>query len=716
MAGQKGQPRGELFFGVDARHIRQLGQELVGDRTTALTELIKNAYDADATEVTLDFQAAERIGGVLEIRDDGSGMSLADIEAGWMRISTPSKDVEARSPKFKRARAGRKGIGRFATETLGKSLTLETTVRGDPSAISIYFDWENDYPSGQDLITIANPFWVEPAKRSDHGTRLRIEGLYDPWDSGPRNRVRRSIRLLQPPYAVAPTIRSKKKPDLGFDVQMLVDGQQVDSSDGDYDDFLESGTARLTASISSKGIMKASVSSPHLRLKQAETFDESFRKVGALKLEASYFVFAKDALGGASLRTAKAMAKEFAGIRLYRDGLRVMPYGEPGNDWLALDELQGKRTTLVPVANRNWFGQVAISRESNDDLRDTASREGLVENQAFSQLREAIRKALVWGASEVGTVRKRKVSTTSERPASRAGILSKTQADLEGRLTESLPANVSQQVIPLVRSAFGGVSPDATAEDSHEAERVAALLDEVELLRVLASLGTSIAVFSHEVRSALTTSAAAISVLGEGRDPVAQLARANGALEELQDLAGYIDAYVSASQRRTRDPQALAAILDEFAGRLSKNLARNVDFKTLVRPPSLRTAPIARSEIDAILINLLTNSVKAMDKEGHPERRVKISATGQDEMVRIRFQDTGAGVDPKIRDRMFEPFVTDTRSPLSELGVGTGIGLTLVKDIAESNGGEVLLGEPDRQYATCIEVRLPRWAKQGDRK
>src|SRR5215211_6190664 len=93
-----GKNAGELSFAVDARHIRQLGRELVGDRTTALSELIKNAYDADARTVTLRFlDAAQGAGGTLEIQDDGEGMSLSELRKGWMRISTPVKDEKPRS-------------------------------------------------------------------------------------------------------------------------------------------------------------------------------------------------------------------------------------------------------------------------------------------------------------------------------------------------------------------------------------------------------------------------------------------------------------------------------------------------------------------------------------------------------------------------------------------------------------------------------------------
>jgi signal transduction histidine kinase len=712
---------GELFFGIDARHIRQLGQELVGDRTTALTELVKNAYDADATLVSLRFQRAGRKGGALEVADDGNGMNLADIERGWMRISTNAKNVADRSPRYGRVRAGRKGIGRFATETLGRKLILRTTVEGESTSLNIEFDWEDDYPSGIDLVDVPNVFWEEEATKEEHGTTLRIEGLYDAWDEPPRRRVRKAIRLLQPPFPSVPVAASKggrkrRLVDPGFRVAVEVNGRPDPMVLLGYDDFLQAGTARVSANINRRGLLAAQVNSPHFNLDEELTFKDRFPKAAGLSLEAAYFVFRSDALGGVGVRVAQKMANEFAGIRLYRDDLRVMPYGERENDWLGLDQAQGKRSTLVPIANLNWFGQISISRHTNQQLLDTASREGLVENEAFAQLVEAARQTLIWAASEVGRARNKKVTTSKgSGTQTRRSLVNSAQKTLVRSVKEDLPKNVSAQVLPLIEVAFEDSSDRARESDAAERSELEAMVDEVELLRVLASLGTSMAVFSHEVRSALTRSSAALGALATGKGAkgsAEKLELANDAVEELQDLAGYIDAYVSSTQRRERKPQAMESVIDEFTERISKNLARHVKFKTSVKPLSLRTVPMARSELQAMLFNLLTNSIKAMDGDGQEGKEISISAQAHNGEVRLRFQDTGAGIDPKISDRIFEPFVTDTRRSLSELGTGTGLGLKIVKDIVEDHGGKIAVADPDTPFRTCIEITLPRWKKQ----
>lgn len=709
----KTKKKGELYFGIDARHIRQLGQELVGDRTTAVTELIKNAYDADATTVALKFRRAGRKGGTLEVEDNGNGMSLTDVERGWMRISTDAKNVNQRSPRYRRTRAGRKGIGRFATETLGRKLHLWTTVEGEPTALNIAFDWEADYPPGSELGDIANPFWLEPAAEDDHGTTLRIEGLYEAWDEDARAKVRKAIRLLQPPFPPPPpdAKRRRRKIDPGFSMNVEVNGQPDTLFLPGYDDFRQAGTARLHANVTASGRLTVHVTSPHLNVDEKAALKGRYEKVGAFSLDASYFVFSAKVLGGVGVQVAKTMANEFAGIRLYRDGLRVMPYGERDNDWLGLDQLSASRSlVLVPIANLNWFGQISIGRDSNPDLRDTASREGVVENEAFEQLQRAVKQALVWTATKIGEERQRKVSTSKRSGVrSRRAIVNDARKAVEQSVRKELSSAESRRLLPVVQSAFDQVSGQAGASDRSEQQQIESLVDEIELLRILASLGTSIAVFSHEVRSALTTSSGALQALTSGKRDAERLERAHAAVEELQDLAGYIDAYVSSTQRRSRDPQPLAKVIGEFKKKLSRNLARNVKFATKVTPAALRTAPMARSELESVLINLLTNSVKAMDGEGHPERQVSITAQESGAEVQLRFQDTGTGIDPKISETMFDAFVTDTRSQVSELGTGTGLGLKIVKDIVEGNGGSVAISEPDTPFTTCIEIRLPRW-------
>ena len=166
-------------FSVDASHISRLGRELVVKKETAVSELVKNAYDADATRVTLTFENADLAGGRLIIEDDGHGMIREELIAGFMRLSTTDKIHAPYSPRFHRLRAGRKGIGRFAAHRLGKKLTVITQTRQSAKAFQVDIDW-SQFEADQELIVISNQIKEVPKTRKN-GTTLIIDDLEDGW-------------------------------------------------------------------------------------------------------------------------------------------------------------------------------------------------------------------------------------------------------------------------------------------------------------------------------------------------------------------------------------------------------------------------------------------------------------------------------------------------------------------------------------------------------
>lgn len=144
-----------MRFSTDAAIISRLGRELVSKQETALAELVKNAYDADATKLTLTFRNTSDEGGVLEIADNGHGMTREEIVNGFMRLSTDEKLRHPVSPRYKRDRAGAKGIGRFAAERLGHRLILTTSTKRTNKALRVNFDWDA-FEAGRDIGSIGN--------------------------------------------------------------------------------------------------------------------------------------------------------------------------------------------------------------------------------------------------------------------------------------------------------------------------------------------------------------------------------------------------------------------------------------------------------------------------------------------------------------------------------------------------------------------------------
>jgi hypothetical protein len=118
----------ELYFTADAALIDRLGRELVGKQETALIELVKNSYDADATIVTITLQ-----GDHLTIPDKGNGMSRQELIDGYLGLASDLKIRKPTSDRFQRRLAGRKGTGRFAAQRLGTYLVLRTWKLGEGS-------------------------------------------------------------------------------------------------------------------------------------------------------------------------------------------------------------------------------------------------------------------------------------------------------------------------------------------------------------------------------------------------------------------------------------------------------------------------------------------------------------------------------------------------------------------------------------------------------
>jgi len=161
----------ELFFVADAALIDRLGRELVGKQETALVELIKNSFDADATNVKVTFGL-----NTIEVADNGSGMNREELVNGFLRLASNLKVSEPRSRRFRRSRAGRKGIGRFATQRLGRTLVLRTCTEHSAAGLELRVDWAKFVP---EVNLEEVPVIVSEIEASSHGTTLIIGGLRD---------------------------------------------------------------------------------------------------------------------------------------------------------------------------------------------------------------------------------------------------------------------------------------------------------------------------------------------------------------------------------------------------------------------------------------------------------------------------------------------------------------------------------------------------------
>jgi signal transduction histidine kinase len=720
---------GVVRFTTDAAMVRRLGRELVAKQETALAELVKNAYDADATSCTVNF---DDNGYRLEIVDDGAGMSRDDIERGFMRLASDVKVKNPVSPKYKRPRAGKKGIGRFATERLGGRLTILTQTEAEDHAWNVTIDW-TAFEQGADINLIANAISEAPKERPN-GTRLRIEGLSDTWSEADLKRVYRYVStLLQPVFHEVEAAHAQDDP--GFSVQITRGGQDIGEPqlrlDADSEIFSRA-VAVIEAEIDAHGNTTWWLSSSKLSLpsdRQRIGLDRNrplpLRHARDAELKAHYFIQSQEFLGH-STASIKQLLNDYGGVRLYRNGYRVPPYGDRDDDWLGLDY---KRSTFAPISSKTFLGYVALADPEGILFEETSSREGLIETDAFRELRDIMSAVLEAAVrrieSERGKGRKRK----KQDPES--GLRAATEVEAAAREIEQLVNSPGvarvlgapelqrfQLAVTRVREAAR-----ATAEIVRERDE---LLKELNMLRILASMGLTIAEFTHDFSHLAETMELNVKAIkrAAARSPQALEKKLALFEEQFRQVRAYTAHFGNMlTNNASRSLQAIE--LYSFARKFREDLSvlfdrRGMDL-VVQRPQEydIYTTKMHPSEWSSILLNLLTNSIKAAKRAQQPGRFLIRVGTASPGFVFLEFSDNGDGIPKDNRERVFDAFFTTTggspaRASDTSQAIGTGLGLKIVADIVQSVGGHAEVVDPPQGYATSIRLTVPAGVPDGE--
>ena len=399
----------ELVFKPRARLILQLGDELIRNESIALLELIKNAYDADASQVRVIMKNLDKPeDGLIIVEDDGHGMTEDIIENVWMEPGSDYKknlfEERKRTPKFGRLPLGEKGLGRFAAHKLGKIITIITKAENH-SEILLKINWsvfeENKYLDDVPIELVSRKPEVF---KNRTGTRIEIRKLRKPWTKGMLRDVYRSILSFISPFGTTES----------FKIDFRTTHQEW------IKDLLEMGDVKNFALFRFKCILERSrivklryefTPWPAMKKVQGRIVDETDEYVskrlyledkdGVINLDRyrigpvtfEGFIFDLDSkilsLGVPDKKALKEYMKVNGGIRVYRDGIRVYDYGEPGNDWLDLGIRRVNQPTKR-ISNNIIVGAVHLSREKSEDLIEKTNREGFIENDAFNELKRAL--------------------------------------------------------------------------------------------------------------------------------------------------------------------------------------------------------------------------------------------------------------------------------------------------------------------------------------
>lgn len=391
----------ELKFKISSALKDIIGRDLITDDNIAVFELVKNAYDAYATRVDITFENIYSENSRIIIKDNGKGMSLQDIKNKWLFVAYSAKKEGTEDESFdyrdsiyqKRAFAGAKGIGRFSCDRLGKELLLESTKKeNDAKTEIIVTDWrhfEQDLKDEFVDVTVAHETRNESNYGLKHGTVLEISDLRSEWSRDKLLRLKRSLaKLINPAYNSS---NQKFKIFLNVPEEYEKDTQEDDYNDivnGEIQNLifetLEIKTTLIESSVSESG---QNVST---RLTDGGTLIYEIKETNAFPklkgVQISIFYLNQSAKMTFARRMGLS-SKEYGHIFVFKNGFRVYPYGETGEDPFKVDvrKAQGYARNL---GNREIIGQINVNT-SDIELKETTSRgDGFIKNSAYLELEE----------------------------------------------------------------------------------------------------------------------------------------------------------------------------------------------------------------------------------------------------------------------------------------------------------------------------------------
>src|SRR5258708_7788720 len=462
-------------FTVDTHLFRELGELLVGRDSTALIELVKNSYDADATEVEVHAQDLESTrDGWIQITDNGIGMSPSVFEEGFLRIASRAKDIgDRRSLRFKRRFTGEKGIGRLAAHKLAETIDV-TSFPGEEISNNggkgvhgvIYLRLVEEFETLDDLnasdvrAVVGEPIESKGKRRS--GTIIVLLRLRRKWSAAERARFISEVQTFSPPELLVqrPSPKLFPGPTL-FEYPILRDTSDRGTAfktklSGDFtageDYWLALVQAadwliEIDASTSTKTVRYNIVPSNRFK-RESPAAQRNLQSVQHPNPETGPFFQARILVRSGVLqgsRQVTAWAANSSGVRLFMEGFRVLPYGERGNDWLSLDRDYAERsrrstwlesieeTDLSPqndeewflsiLPNRNYYGAVFLTEKGSPGLRMLVNREGFVPDASYDALVRLLRIGidLTTRARAAATQEKREERRETRRAAAVSG-------------------------------------------------------------------------------------------------------------------------------------------------------------------------------------------------------------------------------------------------------------------------------------------------------
>lgn len=666
-------------FKPRARLMLLLGDQLIKEAGIAVFELVKNSYDADATkcEVTLKDIDQGPDTAEITIMDDGCGMDQKTLLRVWLEPGTDhrakQRDAQTRTPRFKRQVLGEKGVGRFAVHKLGQIVTIVTRASGEPE-LFLTIDWtafaHADYLGDVPIQFSARTPQIFTGNRT--GTFINVKKLHEaPWTRGRVRSLHRAVASIRSPFGGPDTFEPELKLEGNHELGWLYGLLRVE-------DVIDEAPFRLS------GIIEGSIFKYNYTFNPGSGLDRVESRVCQNEMTIiaegedgrPYRVFVDPATVGAihidfyifdrtpqilklTASDAKGL-KDFlnfnGGVRVYRNGIRVYDFGEPGNDWL---ELGGRRVNVPAqrISNNQILGTVQLPSVSQTGagLVEKTNREGFVENDAYRAFHAAMLFAITQAELE-RNIDKKRIRLAYAKGREKELVISDL-VELRSELKERNLETQLGEIVDRIESQYREVT---------------------ERLLVSAGAGLNLAIVLHEVEKNIYDLK---NGLERGEDRVRLLERTNR-LSDMVDGLTWLTKRSGLSDVSMKD--LIGHAITNWKFRYSHHRVTVTNGITQ-GDRDFHVKGYRRLLLTAVM-NLIDNSIHWLDANAE-NRRIYVGTTFDlDGKPALIVADNGPGFldDPEI---LTEPFFTRRAE-------GMGLGLYITNEIMKQHGGKLVFPAP----------------------
>ncbi len=698
-------------FRMHPRVFAALGADLVTNDVVAVIELVKNSYDALAHNVWIRFTTDSAGNPLLEIEDDGEGMTRDIIENVWCLVATPYKEQNPHigRGKEKRRVAGEKGLGRLSVARLGENLRMITKAP-DSHCYIVDVDWP-EVSSGNDIsksyVRLSKFVGKPPFAKS--GTILQISSLNSKWDESHISDLEENLARLISPFA---------KIDK-FNIYLSKPGKTgMEELQIEVPHFLSKPKYAIMGKVDVEGNIKGKYRFAPIKegAPRTKVFTYSWEQIyDFIQNQTRYAFNPKKAQCGPFAFEIRAwdigpddtqeIAERFdfqktkirksigvhKGISVYRDGILVLPKSDGARDWLGLD-LRRVSKVGTRLSTSQIVGYVSISADSNPHIEDTSDRERLVSNIQVAEFEELLIYIIRVLENELNQDRLKRSKEKPLEDIFESLNAEETVAEVVALAEEG--ANASEAV-PIIR-AFG-----ATLDTARKT-----IQERFVFYSRLATVGTIAQMLVHEIRNRTTAFGSFLKFIRDRFGPFREKTfeeeykQADNSVDALESLAERFSPLASRNFRR----KMRSSILEERIRECLSLQAGEINRKGIRchYPKSETSVAVDPGELDAILLNLITNSVYWLGQVPVEKREIefKLNFINDDKRVRVWVHDTGPGIPEEDIEKVFWPGVT--RKP-----GGIGMGLTVASELVAEYGGKMLAKHPGAKAGASFAFDLP---------